>query len=139
MLGLAQEEMRGLRIPEILPGPESESAERTMRRALETGEGQRLELATPMPGHPRPLAWSAVVAPLLDDEGRTAAVMLSAHDTTAQLIARQRLTLLNEASVRIGLLLVPQLTESWGTRQTATGKTIWAELAAVPALQEATA
>ncbi|MFJ5227256.1 SpoIIE family protein phosphatase [Streptomyces sp. NPDC088400] len=26
-----------------------------------------------------------------------------------------------------GLLLVAQLTESWGTRQTATGKTIWAE------------
>ncbi|MFJ1997517.1 SpoIIE family protein phosphatase [Streptomyces asiaticus] len=105
VLGLAQEEMRGLRIPEILPGPESESVERTMRRALETGEGQRLELATPMPGHPRPLAWSAVVAPLLDDEGRTAAVMLSAHDTTAQLTARQRLTLLNEASVRIGSTL----------------------------------
>ncbi|MEU8872326.1 SpoIIE family protein phosphatase [Streptomyces javensis] len=105
VMGLAQEEMRGLRIPEILPGPESESAERTMRRALETGEGQRLELATPMPGHPHPLAWSAVVAPLLDDEGRTAAVMLSAHDTTAQLTARQRLTLLNEASVRIGSTL----------------------------------
>ncbi|AGP60300.1 SpoIIE family protein phosphatase [Streptomyces rapamycinicus] len=102
VMGLEQAEMRGLRIPEILPGPESESAERTMRRALETGEGQRLELATPMPGHPRPLAWSAVVAPLLDGEGRTAAVMLSAHDTTAQLTARQRLTLLNEASVRIG-------------------------------------
>ncbi|MBU3869155.1 ATP-binding protein [Streptomyces sp. 4503] len=28
-----------------------------------------------------------------------------------------------------GPLLVAQLTESWGTRQTATGKTIWAELA----------
>ncbi|CDR15817.1 SpoIIE family protein phosphatase [Streptomyces iranensis] len=105
VMGLEQEEMRGLRIPEILPGPESESAERTMRRALETGKGQRLELATPMPGHPRPLAWSAVVAPLLDDEGRAAAVMLSAHDTTAQLTARQRLTLLNEASVRIGSTL----------------------------------
>ncbi|WP_413099330.1 SpoIIE family protein phosphatase [Streptomyces sp. Inha503] len=105
VLGLEQEEMRGLRIPEILPGPESESAERTMRRALETGEGQRLELATPMPDRHRPLAWSAVVAPLLDDEGRTAAVMLSAHDTTAQLTARQRLTLLNEASVRIGSTL----------------------------------
>ncbi|MBI0318913.1 SpoIIE family protein phosphatase, partial [Streptomyces javensis] len=52
-----------------------------------------------------PLAWSAVVAPLLDDEGRTAAVVLSAHDTTAQLTARQRLTLLNEASVRIGSTL----------------------------------
>ncbi|MCQ8194402.1 SpoIIE family protein phosphatase [Streptomyces rugosispiralis] len=102
VMGLPQEEMRGLRIPEIMPGPESESAERTMRRALETGEGQRLELAAPMPGHPHPLAWSAVVALLLDDEGRAAAVMLSAHDTTAQLTARQRLTLLNEASVRIG-------------------------------------
>ncbi|WP_275561644.1 SpoIIE family protein phosphatase [Streptomyces sp. 5-6(2022)] len=105
VMGLEQEEMRGLRIPEILPGPESETAERTMRRALETGEGQRLELATPVPGHPRPLAWSAVVAPLLDDDGRAAAVMLSAHDTTAQLTARERLTLLNEASVRIGSTL----------------------------------
>ncbi|WP_239394955.1 ATP-binding protein, partial [Frankia sp. CiP3] len=26
-----------------------------------------------------------------------------------------------------GLLLVAQLTQRWGTRQTATGKTIWAE------------
>ncbi|MBI0300247.1 SpoIIE family protein phosphatase, partial [Streptomyces sp. PRKS01-29] len=105
VVGLPQEEMRGLRVTEITPGPESETAERTMRRALETGEEQRLELAAPTPDHARPLAWSAVVAPLLDDEGRTAAVMLCAHDTTTQLTARQRLTLLNEASMRIGSTL----------------------------------
>lgn len=31
-----------------------------------------------------------------------------------------------------GLLPVAQLTESWGTRQTATGKTIWAEQVLLP-------
>ncbi|MFC4466513.1 SpoIIE family protein phosphatase [Streptomyces xiangluensis] len=33
-----------------------------------------------------------------------------------------------------GLLLVAQLTESWGTRQTPTGKIIWAELSVAPEL-----
>jgi hypothetical protein len=31
-----------------------------------------------------------------------------------------------------GLLLVAQLTERWGSRQTPTGKTIWAEQALAP-------
>ncbi|WP_161500566.1 PAS domain-containing protein, partial [Streptomyces antimycoticus] len=80
-------------------------AERTMRRVLETGEQRELDLTTPIPGHPRPLTWSIDIAPLLDDEGRVAGVILSAHDMTGPRTARQRLTLLNEASVRIGSTL----------------------------------
>lgn len=76
-----------------------------MRRVLETGERRDLDLTTPIPGQPRPLAWSIVFAPLLDDEGRVAGLMLSAHDMTGPRTARQRLTLLNEASVRIGSTL----------------------------------
>ncbi|MFD8461067.1 SpoIIE family protein phosphatase [Streptomyces antimycoticus] len=105
VLGLDHEEMRGLRLPELLPGPDTEAAERTMRRVLETGEQRELDLTTPIPGHPRPLTWSIDIAPLLDDEGRVAGVILSAHDMTGPRTARQRLTLLNEASVRIGSTL----------------------------------
>ncbi|AQW47715.1 SpoIIE family protein phosphatase [Streptomyces violaceusniger] len=105
VMGLDQEEMRGLRLPELLPGPQSEAAERMIRRVLETGERRDLDLTTLIPGHPRPLAWSVVFAPLLDDESRVAGVMLSAHDMTGPRTARQRLTLLNEASVRIGSTL----------------------------------
>ncbi|MEU4898300.1 SpoIIE family protein phosphatase [Streptomyces sp. NPDC044780] len=105
VMDLAQEEMRGLRISEIMPGPESEVAEQAIRRVLETGDEQFLELSTVMPGDPRLFAWSTVVSPLRDPRGRVAAVALTALDTTAQRAARRRLTLLNEASVRIGSTL----------------------------------
>jgi len=105
VLGLTQEEIRGLRVPEITPGPEAEETEERMLRVLETGEEQHIELFLRMPGHDRPVAWSTSLAPLRDGDGRVAAVMLSAHDRTPQHTTRQRLLLLNEASVRIGSTL----------------------------------
>ncbi|WP_055551261.1 SpoIIE family protein phosphatase [Streptomyces sp. NBRC 110028] len=105
VLGLTQEEIRGLRVPEITPGPEAEETEERMLRVLETGEEQHIELFLRMPGHDRPVAWSTSLAPLRDGEGRVAAVMLSAHDRTPQHTTRKRLLLLNEASVRIGSTL----------------------------------
>ncbi|MFI0781024.1 SpoIIE family protein phosphatase [Streptomyces sp. NPDC021212] len=105
VLGLAQEEIRGLRITEITPGPEAEETEERMLRVLETGEEQYIELFLRMPGYERPVAWSTSLAPLLDSDGRVAAVMLSAHDRTPQHTTRQRLVLLNEASTRIGSTL----------------------------------
>ncbi|EFL21328.1 putative PAS fold protein, partial [Streptomyces himastatinicus ATCC 53653] len=105
VLGLTQEEIRGLRVPEISPGPEAEETEERMLRVLETGEEQHIELFLRMPGHDRPVAWSTSLAPLTDGDGRVAAVMLSAHDRTPQHTTRQRLLLLNEASVRIGSTL----------------------------------
>ena len=105
VLGLTQEEIRGLRVPEITPGPEAEETEERMLRVLETGQEQHIELFLRMPGHDRPVAWSTSLAPLRDGDGRVAAVMLSAHDRTPQHTTRQRLLLLNEASVRIGSTL----------------------------------
>ena len=42
-LSLTEEQMRGLRLPEIAPHPVSDEAEKKMRLALETGEPQHVE------------------------------------------------------------------------------------------------
>lgn len=66
---LTEEQMRGLRLPEIVPHPLSEEAETTMRRALESGEVLHTE-----PGRP------AFLTPLKDAGGRVRAVCLTAPD-----------------------------------------------------------
>ena len=45
------------------------------------------------------------MAPLTDAEGRVRGVCSAAHDFTDQYLARERLQLVNEASVRIGTTL----------------------------------
>ncbi|MFF1956310.1 SpoIIE family protein phosphatase [Streptomyces sp. NPDC058220] len=105
VLGLPEDEMRGLRVPEMVPGPEGDNAERHMRLVLETGEPQHLEFSMRLAGRQRELAWSISLAPLRDRGGRTRGVILAAHDMTTQQTAQRRLLLLNEASVRIGTTL----------------------------------
>ncbi|WP_370747642.1 SpoIIE family protein phosphatase [Streptomyces sp. MnatMP-M17] len=105
LLGLAQDDVRGLRLPEIVPGPESENTERHMRLALETGVPRQLAYSLRMVGHEHELAWSLSISPLRDHEKRVRGVMVATHDVTSQHTARQRLLLVNEASVRIGSTL----------------------------------
>ncbi len=50
-------------------------------------------------------AWLARMAPLTDRSGRVRGVCVTAHDFTEQFRARERLQLVNEASMRIGTTL----------------------------------
>ncbi|MFF8018055.1 SpoIIE family protein phosphatase [Streptomyces sp. NPDC007929] len=105
VIGLPEEAMRGLRVSEIVHHPQADRAEEGMRRALDTGERQDLQVSLRLAGHERPSVWTVSLAPVRADDGRTQGVLLSAHDMTEQHVARQRLVLLNDASLRIGSTL----------------------------------
>ncbi len=105
VMGLPEEEMRGLRVTEIVLDPESERAEEGMRTALETGRLQELGAALHLAGHDRESVWSVSLVPVRDADGKLEGVLLSAHDVTEQYLARQRLVLVDDASRRIGSTL----------------------------------
>ncbi|GGN23264.1 SpoIIE family protein phosphatase [Streptomyces fuscichromogenes] len=104
-LGLAEEEMRGLRLSELVNHSETHRIERIMRRALETGEPQFIEMYGTSPGESREHAWSVFVTPLKDADGRVRGVGAATHDVTEQYWARKRLMLLADASRCIGSTL----------------------------------
>ncbi|MFF4761833.1 SpoIIE family protein phosphatase [Streptomyces sp. NPDC001292] len=104
-LGVTENGMRGLRLPEIMMNAAGREAEVAMRLALKSGESQLLEQYLRTPGEDREHAWTVSLFPLKDQNGRMRGVCLTARDTTEQYTARQRLLLLNEASTRIGSTL----------------------------------
>ncbi|MFF4345781.1 SpoIIE family protein phosphatase [Streptomyces sp. NPDC001530] len=105
VLGLPEARIRGLRISEIGGKRESEELEEQLHDVLVSGEGRDVETYMRTGGEDRAHAWLARIAPLTDTEGRVHGVWLAAHDVTEQYRARERLQLLNEASVRIGSTL----------------------------------
>ncbi|MFF8672186.1 SpoIIE family protein phosphatase [Streptomyces sp. NPDC015242] len=102
---LTEEEMRGLRVSEIIDDAAGERAERSMARVLRTGEPQYDEYYLRAPGEDHEHAWSVHVSALRDPEGVIRGVCLSAHDMTEQFWARKRLKLIAEAGRRIGSTL----------------------------------
>ncbi|WUT05432.1 SpoIIE family protein phosphatase [Streptomyces sp. NBC_00704] len=101
-LGLTEEELRGLRMTDVLPTPLSQEVERRMRQTLETGEPQYVENHARAPGEPREHAWSVHLHRVEDADGRVLGVAATGHDMTEQHRARERLQLIAEASSRIG-------------------------------------
>ncbi|MER5226223.1 SpoIIE family protein phosphatase [Streptomyces flaveus] len=104
-IGLPEERIRGLRLPEIGGKPQSEDLERHLIRVLLSGQPEDVQTYMRMGGEREPHAWLARIAPLTDPEGRVRGVCLTAHDFTEQYLARERLQLVNEASIRIGSTL----------------------------------
>ncbi|UGQ11676.1 SpoIIE family protein phosphatase [Yinghuangia sp. ASG 101] len=104
-LGMPERAMRGLRAPEIVAEPEADRTEQAMRRAFATGERQRLRQAVRVAGHEHKRVWSTSMTRVQDSDGTVRGVLLSAQDTTEEHMARERLALLNDASVRIGSTL----------------------------------
>ncbi|MGV9497336.1 SpoIIE family protein phosphatase [Streptomyces sp. NPDC003642] len=102
---LTEEEMRGLRVCEIVDHAAGEQAERGMARVLRTGEPQYEEHYLRAPGEDHEHAWSVFLSALRDQEGTIRGVCLSAHDMTEQFWARKRLQLIAEAGRRIGSTL----------------------------------
>ncbi|KUM99813.1 PAS sensor protein [Streptomyces yokosukanensis] len=105
VIGLPQERLRGLRLAEIGGRPESEELEQGLLRVLTTGRPLDVQTFMRTGGEDRAHAWLARMAPVRDARGRVRGVCLAAHDITDNYRARQRLQLVNEASVRIGSTL----------------------------------
>ncbi|WP_037885365.1 SpoIIE family protein phosphatase [Streptomyces viridochromogenes] len=104
VLRLSEENVRGLRAPELSGRPQSTDIERHLLRVLTTGRGTDVRAYTPVGGD-RTHAWLARMAPITDGEGRVRGVSVAAHDFTEQYLAQERLLLVNQASVRIGTTL----------------------------------
>ena len=105
MFGLTEDEMRGRRLTDVLPGPQYGALERYMRQVLEEGVPTHRETYRRVPGEARERAWSVSVSPLKDQAGRTQAVWIGVLNITEQYAARQRLTVLNQAGTYIGTTL----------------------------------
>jgi len=105
VVGLPQEVMRGLRICEIVLDPQAGVTEQRMRTVLETGKAQDVQVPVHLSGQARARVWATSLAPVRDAGGRMRGVILAAHEVTEGHRARQRLALVNDASVRIGSTL----------------------------------
>jgi PAS domain S-box-containing protein len=105
VIGLPESRIQGLRFSEIGGKEESEALESQLREVLVTGTGRDVETFMQTGGEYHAHAWLARMAPLTDAEGQVRGVCLAAHDFTEQYNARERLQLVNEASMRIGTTL----------------------------------
>ena len=105
VIGLPEERIQGLRITEIGGKTQSSELEQYMLRVLTSGTAQDFQIYMRTGGEDAAHAWLARMAPITDAEGRVRGVCLAAHDFTENYLARERLQLVNEASVRIGTTL----------------------------------
>ncbi|MFD8199184.1 SpoIIE family protein phosphatase [Streptomyces sp. NPDC003470] len=102
---LPPDRLRGLRATDLGGRPQAAELEEHMRHALATGQGHDMHTYLKAPGESRAHAWLARIAPLTAPDGEVRGVCVTAHDFTEQHLARERLQLVNEASVRIGTTL----------------------------------
>ncbi|MFD9491888.1 SpoIIE family protein phosphatase [Streptomyces sp. NPDC060005] len=105
VIGLPEDRIRGLTVAEIGGRPASREIEREMADVLASGRGRDVETYARAGGEDRAHAWLARIAPLTDTDGRVRGVCVAVHDVSEQYRARERLQLVNEASVRIGTTL----------------------------------
>ncbi|MFG2944397.1 SpoIIE family protein phosphatase [Streptomyces adustus] len=105
VLGLPEERVRGLRVSEIGGRPHSAELEAQLLQVLVSGRPLDSRSYLRTGGEGRARAWLARMAPVADAEGRVRGVCLAVHDLTESHLARERLQLVNEASMRIGTTL----------------------------------
>ncbi|WP_329303152.1 SpoIIE family protein phosphatase [Streptomyces sp. NBC_00659] len=105
VVGLPEERIRGLRVSELGSRRAGEELEREMAEVLASALPRAVATYARADGEDRPRHWLARIAPLTDTHGRVIGVSVAAHDFTEQYRARERLQLVNEASMRIGTTL----------------------------------
>jgi PAS domain S-box-containing protein len=105
VIGLPEERIQGLRVTEIGGKTQSAELEQYMLRVLTSGAAEDFQIYMRTGGEDAAHAWLARMAPITDAEGRVRGVCLAAHDFTENYLSRERLQLVNEASVRIGTTL----------------------------------
>ncbi|MEU6080479.1 SpoIIE family protein phosphatase [Streptomyces sp. NPDC047108] len=107
VMGVTQEERMGRRVEDVLFGPDTQAWEDRMRDVMVSGEaavGFRIRGRTRAdPDHDH--VFSADASVLRDAAGRVLGVCATVGDVTAQHLARERLAVLNEASLCIGSTL----------------------------------
>ncbi|MFE1172380.1 SpoIIE family protein phosphatase [Streptomyces sp. NPDC058773] len=107
LTGVSETERRGKRLLEVVSGADLQAWEGRMRQVIETGEpafgnGLHGRILT-APDHER--VFSVTASALHDARGTVLGLCTTVADVTEQHRARERLTLLNEASTRIGSTL----------------------------------
>ncbi|MEU1004197.1 SpoIIE family protein phosphatase [Streptomyces tibetensis] len=106
LLALPAGRMLGLKPTDIGSRPPNAELEENLRRVLRTGRRQDMQTYMKATGESRAAhAWLARMAPLTDGTGQVRGVCVTAHDFSDQYRSRERLQLVNEASVRIGTTL----------------------------------
>lgn len=105
LCGLPGEARPGHRLTEVFTGSDAVEWEERLRLAMATGEEQVSELKGTHLAEARSRVLSVSATPLRDAEGRIVGVCTLVSDVTERRRARERLSLLNDASLRIGSTL----------------------------------
>ncbi|MCX4579949.1 PAS domain-containing SpoIIE family protein phosphatase/ATP-binding protein [Streptomyces sp. NBC_01571] len=101
--GVPRERRLGRRFTEVLPGAKSEELEAMMRQVLKTGTTRVQEYRLGLPRAPhREHSFAVSIFCLQDADGRVLGVCVISIDVTESRRARERLTILSEASTRLG-------------------------------------
>ncbi|MFF3465094.1 SpoIIE family protein phosphatase [Streptomyces sp. NPDC002619] len=100
-LSRTEAEMRGLRLTDLAPGPDTAETDEKLRLALRTGEPQHAQARV----HDTEHDWSVSITPLKNADGQVRAVCLTAHRHPAGTPAGLRVRLLDEARTQIGTTL----------------------------------
>ena len=103
--GLSEDEMRGQRSGFLAGNPVNEQVEASMRKAIRTGEAEHAQTFIRAAGESRDQAWAVSLSPLMDETGRVCAVAAAGLEISELYRTRERLALLNEASIQIGTTL----------------------------------
>lgn len=103
--GLPDEARPGHRPAEVFTGADGVEWEERLRLAMATGEEQVGELKGTDPAEARSRVLSVSATPLRDPGGRIIGVCALVSDVTERRRARERLSLLNDASLHIGSTL----------------------------------
>ncbi|MEV0186243.1 SpoIIE family protein phosphatase [Streptomyces sp. NPDC050625] len=107
-MGRPEEDLLGLRVGESGPGRLMKGmgdVDSIVERVLLGGQTVRYEVHLRAPAEIRAHAWLLSFYPVRDGTGQVHAMSMAAMDTTEQSRSRQRLSLLNEAGLRIGTTL----------------------------------
>ena len=106
VMGVPEDVLLGRHFPDTVADVEPHRGfDWHLRQVAETGRPIRYESFTSAPSLNREHAWTTEMWPVRDASGEVAGVALAAFDSTEQYLARQRLTLLNEAAASIGTTL----------------------------------
>ncbi len=103
--GRSPSEIVGRLGTDLMPDDIAMDIRRHMEVAMRTGESVYREDLLRMPGEPRDHAWAGVYTPLKDGFGQVKGLYSVGFDITEQHRARERLSLLDAASGRVGSTL----------------------------------
>ncbi|MCX4702690.1 SpoIIE family protein phosphatase [Streptomyces sp. NBC_01352] len=105
LLELREDVVLGHRIDEFRTGSLHDDLAKAVVQVIRTGEPIRTESSMHTTGANRPRTWSLVISPLEDAAGRLYGAATTAREITEPAWARWRLSVVNEASIRIGTTL----------------------------------